>query len=181
MQRLVMHLGFVLVVALGAACWRESPPPQAPKPSFVARVNALGELRRGTPAVARRMELTTQRILGLASEAEREAVRADVAALERDVAHLIRVLETARDGGEDPALLAAYARQLHDARNRVAELRAELRHARTLEEQEAFERLKRKLEGTHDPGDPHPRIYWRRGPTMTPRPPMLPDAPILPP
>jgi hypothetical protein len=181
MQRLVMHLGLVLAVALGASCWRESPPPPAPTLSFVARVNALAELRRGTQAIARRMELTMQRILGLASEAEREAVRADVAALERDVAHLIRVLETARDGGEDPALLAGYATTLRDARVRVAQLREDVQHARTLEEQEAFERLKRKLEGTHDPGDPHPRIYWQRGPTMTPRPPMLPDAPILPP
>ena len=60
-----MHLVLVLV----ACCWRASPPPPAPKPSFVARVSALGELRRSTPALARRMELTMQRILGLASEA----------------------------------------------------------------------------------------------------------------
>ena len=110
-----MHLVLVLVTS----CWRESSPPPAPKPSFVARVSALGELRRSTPALARRMELTMQRILGLASEAEREAIRADVAALERDVAHLIRVFETARNGGEDPALLAGYAKQLQDARVRV--------------------------------------------------------------
>src|SRR5687768_12714835 len=177
MQRLVMHLGLVLV----ASCWREAPPPPTPTLSFVARVSALDELHRGTQAIARRMDLTVHRILALASEADREALRADVVALERDVAHLVRVLETARRGGEDRALLAGYARQLRDAHTRVTQLREELRHARTIEEQEAFERLKRKLEGTHDPGDLAPRIYWHRGPALTPRPPIVPDPPILPP
>lgn len=145
-------LALIVTLATLGACWRDAPPPAQPQRSFVARVSALTELRRGTDAVARRTEATMQRIVGLASEAEREALLADVVALEEEVMRLAGVLERAREDREDPAMLAELAEKLQDAMFGVTQLRAELRHARTTAELEAFEALKRKLEGTHDAG-----------------------------
>lgn len=169
MQRLLMHLGLVLV----ASCWRESPAPAGPQRSFVARVSSLAELRRGTDDVQRRLLATRQRIAGLASEAEREALHGDILALEYQVIRLGRILVTARTDGEDPDQLTGVAIRLRGAMSTIAQLRWDLRHTRTNAEIEAFEALKRKLEGTHDPGDLDPRIDRRRGPLLTPLPDVL--------
>jgi hypothetical protein len=156
----------LLVLIMLASCWREAPPPEEPQSSFVARVHTLAELRRGTNALAPELEATKQRIVGLASEAERSAIHADLAAMEHEVSRLIDLMERARERGDE---VADVDDKLRAAALSVMRLREELRYARTTEEQEAFERLKRKLEGTHDPVDVRTRIY-RRDP-LAPRPP----------
>lgn len=158
----------LVIAALCAACWRDARPPSEPaRLSFVARVEALAELRDGTDELSRRMAATMQRIAGLASEAERDVLRADVRELERELLRLVDILERARGGGEDEAQLAGFAGRLHEAMVALVALRAELRHAKTTAEIEAFEELKRKLEGTHDPGAGR-RIYFPRDPNLPP-------------
>jgi hypothetical protein len=166
----------VLVLFVVASCWREVPPPDRPYVSFVARLSAIAELRRGTDALEARIATMTQRIAGLASEAEREALRADLVAFERDLIRLRHVAAAARARDEDPALLDAMQVKLDDAMVAAVALRGELRHARTIAEQEAFEELKKKVEGTHDPTGPRIRIY-RRDPLLVPG---KPDPILLP-
>jgi hypothetical protein len=171
-----------LIVPLGA-CWRGSPQPEPPQRSFVARVNALGELRRGTAALAQSTQSIMHRIHGLASEAEREALLADVIALEHEVMRLAAILDRARDDGHDPRELGELAHKLEHSMFGVGQLRAELRHARTTAEIEAFEELKRKLEGMHDSGN---WVPGPRGRILVPRdrgvpPILLPGDPRVPP
>jgi hypothetical protein len=174
-------VALALIVPLGA-CWRESPQPETPRRSFVARVSALTDLRRGIDALAQRTQVTMHRIVGLASEAEREALHVDVVALEHEVMRLAAVLDRAREDGADPVRIRELAQRLGDSMSGVGQLRAELRHARTTAELEAFEELKRKLEGLHDPGyfGPGP-LKNTLGPDMLRRDPKLPptDAPPL--
>lgn len=87
--------------------------------------------------------------------------------------HLAHLWRRLRDGGEDPARLAGVAARLADAPRELAELRQELRYAKTTEQREAFEALERKLEGTHD-DEQRSRIRWYREPMPAPRL----DAPI---
>lgn len=168
MQRLV-------VVMFLASCWRESAPPESPRLSFVARVNAHAELRRGVDELAWGIECAMHGIRALTSEAQREAIRSDLHAFGRDLAHLASVLEKLHDDGEDPAWLAGIEQRLDAARDELARLHLELRHARTLEQQEAFEALKRKLEASHD--GPFQRLEWHPSPVAPPQPP---DAPLVP-
>jgi hypothetical protein len=165
----------VLLVLLVASCWRETPR-EKPYVSFVARVHALTELRRGTESLAPRIARMDQRIRGLASEAEREALHGDMQALEQDLLRLIQIAEAARGRNEDPALLAEIDAKLDAATVATVTLRGELRHAKTTAEQEAFEELKKKVEGTHD-GPKGPIRIYRRDPVPSP---LKPDPILLP-
>ena len=173
-----MRLAALVPLACLAACWRDAPSAQTPQLSFVARVEVVGELRRGTDELARRMAAAAYRIHGLASEAERDALLADVRELEREIARLAGMLDRARAGGEDADRLAGFAVKLHEARSAVVELHAEVHHAKTTAELEAFEQLKRKVEGSHDPGFTGRRILFPRDsnvpPVILPRDPTRP-------
>jgi hypothetical protein len=173
--------GLITGLAIGlAACWRDAPPPEPPRRSFVARVSALTDLQRGIDALAQRTQVTMHRIVGLASEAEREALHVDVVALEHEVMRLAAVLDRAREDGADPVRIRELAQKLGDSMFGVGQLRAELRHARTTAELEAFEELKRKLEGLHDPGSfgPGPRSNTLAPGGLRPDPKLPPtDAP----
>ena len=169
----------VLLVLLLVGCWREPARRSEPELSFVARVNVLTELRQRVDALGPELEVTMQRILGLASEAERAAIADDLAALELEIARLSRIARDARGRGDNPELLADVERKLGYATRGLANLREDLLHARTQAEQEAFEELKKKVEGTLD-DEVRIRIYRRNDalpPMLQPVPPRLPPTP----
>jgi hypothetical protein len=171
----------VLVVAsvlLLAACWREPAPRTRPEVSFVARVHALADLRARTDALAPELDVAMQRILGLASEAERAALRDDLAALDAEVAQLRQIARAARERGDDPDLLASIETKLARATISLATLHDDLLHAKTLAEQEAFERLKKKTEGTLDQDGIRIQVFRRNTPGLPPlESPRIPLAP----
>jgi hypothetical protein len=148
------------------ACWREPARNTQPELSFVARVQQLDQLRRRSAALAPKLDVAMRRILGLASEAERAAIREDLLALDLELRELSRLAREARERGEDPDLLADVAGTLQDAAIGLATLHDELLFARTRAEQEAFEELKKKLEGTHDDDGIRMRLYRRDTPTL---------------
>ena len=140
----------VLLVLLLVGCWRQPAQRTQPELSFVARVNAIDELQRRTNSLAPKLDVTEQRIHGLASEAERAALHDDLNALEQETAQLSRMARDARERGDDPLVIARIERKLQYAVLGIGQLREDLHHARTREEQEAFEELKKKVEGTLD-------------------------------
>ncbi|HEY5920897.1 MAG TPA: hypothetical protein VIV11_04465 [Kofleriaceae bacterium] len=167
------------LLLLLVACWREPAQRTQPELSFVARVSTLSELRHRTDALEPQLDVTLQRILGLASEAERAAIHDDLTAMEREVTQLIRIARQARERGDDSTVLDDVDRKLARATVGVANLRDELVHAKTLVEQEAFEELKKKTEGTLDPAfDIRMRIYRKRDEVILP--PVLQPQPLTP-
>jgi hypothetical protein len=140
---LVIVLSFLL--AGSGACWRGEARVVPVQPSFVARVDALGELRADAEALQQRLDLVQQRILWLASEAARKALRQDLADLDRDVMQLWRYAAAARERGDDPVVLEGVQRTLRQAASAVADLRQDLLHARTLAEQEALDSQREQL------------------------------------
>lgn len=150
----------LLVIVMLAACWREAPRRTEPELSFIARVNALAELRRNVDELEPKLEAVMHRILGLASEAERDALRQDLNALDVEVARLADVADASRARGDDPAVLDEVDRKLEHAELGLANLRDELLHAKTIAEERALEE-QRKLQDASD-GDLRSRIYRRR-------------------
>jgi hypothetical protein len=144
----------VAVLLVLVACWREPARRTAPELSFVARVNAMSMLKVRIDALAPKLD-------GLASEAERGAIREDLRALTIEVRELTQLLRDARERGENPDTLAACESKLEDISIGLTHLDEELLHAKTRAEQEAFEELKKKLEGTHDDDGIRMRIYRR--------------------
>jgi len=141
-----------LLVLLVAGCWREPAERSQPELSFVARVNVLTDLRTRTSALAPKLDYAMQRIRGLASEAERAAIRDDLNALDLEVRQLSAVARDARERDENRELLDDVDRKLAQAARGLAGLHEDLLHAKTLAEQEAFDELKKKTEGTLDRG-----------------------------
>ena len=148
----------VAIVASLASCWREAPPPSAPQPSFVARVNALAELRRSAEALEPRLEAAMHRILGLASDRERDAIRLDLDGLDHEIALIARYVDAARARGDDPRTLDDVDQKLARVRLGLANLREELAHAKTLAERAA---LKKIDDDSHDE-DIRIRLYRQR-------------------
>jgi hypothetical protein len=148
----------VVTLTLGA-CWRGSASTQPPQPSFIARRNALIELRRSVNALSPRLELAVNRIVGLASEAERDAIRQDLVELEHDVAELSRYAVDARTRGDTSTLLANIERDLEGAALMLVNLRDELRYAKTAAELSALDELSR--DNSTDPADAR-RLVMRR-------------------
>src|SRR5512139_3520789 len=94
-----------LVLVLLAGCWRGSAPSEPTPASFIARKNVLVELNRSADALVPQLEYVVQRIIGLASEAERDAIRSDLAAVERDIARLSRYVDERRAHGDKAVAL----------------------------------------------------------------------------
>jgi hypothetical protein len=156
----------LLVIVVLAACWREAPPRTEPELSFVARVNALVDLRRNVDALEPKLEAVMHRILGLASEAERDAIRQDLSALAVDVARFADIADASRARGDDPVVLDEIDRKLERAELGLANLRDELLHAKTIVEQRALDE-QRKLQDASD-ADVRSRIYRRRDTILLP-------------
>lgn len=127
-----------LLLLLGS-CWRGSAAPSDEPQPFVARINAVAELRAAADALPPRLDIVAQRIAGLASEAERDAVRQDLVELDRDVATLWRYALSLRQQGADPVTLDAITRKLARAADAVSDLRDELVYAKTVAEQQALD------------------------------------------
>jgi hypothetical protein len=134
----------LLVVVLLSACWRGSASTEEPQPSFIARKNALLELRRSTNALFDRLERTMQQISGLASEAERAAIRSDLDELDQDIVQLARYAADARARGDSPSFLTTVQRSLERAALVASSLREELRYAKTTAELAALDELSRE-------------------------------------
>src|SRR5262249_36941641 len=120
------------------------------------------------------MDVAMQRIMGLASEAERDAIHDDLDALELEIRALTIGARDARERGEKRDTIDVVDRRLRHAALRVAGLREDLLHAKTQAEQEASEELKKKVEGTLD----HDVITLRGGGRLNaPNPPL--QRPLL--
>jgi hypothetical protein len=165
-----MRVGVLLLLV---SCWREPAQRSEPELSFVARVHLLGDLREHTDTLVPRMYVEMQRILGLASEAERAAIREDLNGLEIEVRQLSLIAKDARERGERRDVLDEIDRKLDQAKLGLVNLRDDLLHAKTRAEQEAFEELKKKVEGTLDHDEIRMRLY-RRNPATPPETPLLP-------
>jgi hypothetical protein len=126
-----------------AGCWRGSAPApstQVEQPlSFVVRVNGLTDLERRAATLAPRLAAATDRFLGLADEAQRDALRDDLRVLAEDVAQLVVGARTARTRGDNAAALDQVDRKLADAFAMLAKLRHGLRYANTLEQLQAYQ------------------------------------------
>jgi hypothetical protein len=155
-----------VLLLLLVACWREPARRSDPELSFVARVNAMSQLQVRIDALAPKLDVVMQRILGLASEAERGAIREDLHALTFEVRELSQLVRDARERGENPDTLAACESKLQEISIGLMHLDEELLHAKTRAEQEAFEELKKKLEGTHDDDGVRMRLYRRDAPAL---------------
>jgi hypothetical protein len=84
-----------------------------------------------------------QRIIGLASEAERDAIRADLATLEREVVQLSHYGADSRQHGDQLAVVDRIEHKLHRTALAITSLREELRYAKTTAELEALDQLSR--------------------------------------
>ncbi len=133
----------LLVLVMLAACWRGGAAADETTPSFIAHENALAELNRSTDALVPQLEYLMQRLIGLASEAEREAIRTDLAAIERRVAELSRYVTDRRAHGDNGAMLDAVERKLEQAALAVVQLREEVLYAKTTAELAALDELSR--------------------------------------
>jgi hypothetical protein len=133
----------LLVALVLGACWRGGASTAPPQPSFIARRNAMLELRRSVNALSPKLDLVGQRIAGLASEVSREAIGQDLADLEREVAELSRYTLDARTRGDSRAFLDAIERDLEHAALVLVNLRDELRYAKTTAELAALDELSR--------------------------------------
>jgi hypothetical protein len=158
----------VLVLAIGA-CWREPVRRTEPELSFIARVNQLDQLQRRCDVLASKLDVAMKRIEGLASEAERGAIREDLQALDIEVRELTRIARDARERGEDPDVLADVDDKLRYAALGLMTLQEELLYAKTRAQQEEFEELKKKLEGTHDDEGVRMRLFRRDTPGLPDR------------
>ena len=177
-----MRAALLLVVLAG--CWREPAREQTqPELSFVARMNVLADLRQRSSALAPRLHVATQRIEGLASENEREAIRQDLLALDRDLRALTQIAAECRARGEDTTELDRVDHQLARAGATLVGVHEDLIHAKTVAEREAFEELRKKTEGTLDDAPIRSRRLNVPGPNESP---LLPfdrrqiDRPIIP-
>lgn len=133
-----------MIVVLLASCWRgggatndpQHDPPESP--SFVARVQGLAELAHRTAALEPRLATALRRILALASEHERAALRDELRELADEVAQLAPRLRGARARGDDPVVLARIERELADAAVMLGKLREGLAYAHSVEELNAI-------------------------------------------
>ncbi len=143
-MRSPLLVAVLLSLATGAACWRGSTPAEPPQPSFIAHTNALVELDRSADALVPQLEYLMQRLIGLASEAERDAIRTDLARLERDVAQLSRYVGERRARGDNASMLDVVEEKLEHAALAVVQLREELLYAKTTAELAALDELSRE-------------------------------------
>jgi hypothetical protein len=133
----VMRLVWLVLVA---GCWRgvAAPMTRAPEPlSFVVRINGLADLQRSTAVLETKLATATQRFLGLADEAQRDALRDDLRMLADDLAQLAARVRTVRMRGGNTTALYELDRRLAVATITLAELRHGLRYATTLEQLQA--------------------------------------------
>ena len=156
----------LVVLVMLASCWREPTRRNEPELSFVARINALAELKRSVDELEPKLDVTMQRILGLSSEAERDAIRQDLSTLDYEVARLVQIAAASRERGDDPGILDEIDRKLERAKLGLANLRDELLHAKTVAEERALEE-QRKLQDASD-SDLRSRIYRRRDTILLP-------------
>ena len=164
---------------LVAGCWRGTTPASFEPEPFVARIHALAELRAATDALPPRLDIVEQRIIGLISEADRDAVRSDLTELAQDVVALRGYVTSLRAQGADPHALDAISHKLTRVSETVAQLNAELVYAHTLAEHHA---LDQQASDTADPADltqPIRRVLVRRPVTAEPAAPD--DNLVLPP
>jgi hypothetical protein len=152
----------LVVVVLLAACWRGGGPvsegtrgvsaaERRDAVSFVVRVHGLAELQRSTAALEPKLAAAVHRILRLANEAARLALRDALRALARDVVELAARARGARLRGDDPIAIRDVERKLGDAVATLAKLRQGLHHANTIEELQAL---------TQRPIEPPPALGW---------------------
>lgn len=168
-----------VAAVLLASCWRGTTPATSEPEPFVARIHALAELRGATDALPPRLDIVEQRILGLVSEADRDAVRQDLAELAQDVVTLRSYAASLRKQGGDPGELESVTHKLTRVAETVAELREELVYAHTFSEQHA---LDQQTSDTDDPVQPAPpirRVLVRR--PVTAEPVVPDDGRVLPP
>jgi predicted nucleic acid-binding Zn-ribbon protein len=139
------RIAFTLLISLvgSSACWRGAASVEAPQMSFVERVNAVTQLQQRIDALAPRMEYARQRLIGLASEAERDALRIDLARLTRESDAISDQLRQLREGGGAGPALAVAMHELDHASRALAELREDLPYAKTTEQLEALRELSR--------------------------------------
>lgn len=140
----MMRVLCVVVIASLAACWRGTPTRDvtlgAQDPiSFVARVNGLGELERKSDALERRLATAKHRILRLATESERVAIRDSLDAVAEEVAQLEVTARVARTRGDDRAVLDKIDRQLAEATAMLDKLGEGLIYANTIADLQALE------------------------------------------
>jgi hypothetical protein len=159
----------VLLVVLVAACWRGGATTEGHEPrSFVARVTGLSELQRGTEAVHAELATALHRILRLATEEQRTAIRDDLRALAHETTQLAARARAARACGDDPAVLDRVERRLSQATVTLAQLHDGLYYARTLAELEELERANDEPEPLAYSrvmfAAPTPTLRWRRAP-----------------
>lgn len=162
---------WLLAIAVLAGCWRGATSASEAPPSFIARTNALTELQRSARRVGPKLAVVVQRIVGLASEAERAAIRDDLADIEREVAELSHYAEDARARGDDPAILDAVDNDLQRAALAIVQLRQDLLYAKTTAELEALDGLPRDT--NDDPQSETRRAFVVRKqlePVLTPDP-----------
>lgn len=149
-------LRLCVAALLLASCWRGAASPTAEPEPFVARVYALGELRRATDALPPRLDIVEQRILGLVNETDRDAVRQDLAEIAQDIVTLRSYASSLRREGADPVVLDAVTHKLARVAEALAELREELVYARTFDEQHALD------EQSHGDDDTANRVLRHR-------------------
>lgn len=177
-----------------ASCWRGTMPPSSEPEPFVARIHALAELRAAADALPARLDIVEQRVLGLISEADRDAVRVDLTELADDIVTLRSYASSLRAQGADPSALDSIAHKLTRVSEAIAELRAELVYAHTLAEQRALhEQTTDASDGAANPAAPEPgnaatsvhrRVLVRRPVTAEPlasEPGLQDDSLVLPP
>ena len=159
----------VLLLVLVAACWRGgTATTHGSEPrSFVARVTGLAELQRSTEAVHAELATALHRILRLATEEQRTAIRDDLRALAHETTQLAARARAARASGDDPVVLERVEYRLSQATATLAQLRDGLYYARTLAE---LEELERASDRPAEPlaysrvmfAAPTPTLRWRR-------------------
>ena len=148
----------------------------APAPSFVARVHGLVELQQRASVLETRLATALRRIMALANEDERIAIRDGLRELTGDAEQLAARTRGARTRGDDPAALARIEHQLAEADIMLGKLREGLRYARTVDELAALEQRGAEppapIHHAFDDYDridvvmspvPSPTLSWRRG------------------
>ena len=147
----MMRVLCVVVTASLAACWHGSGPStgteiseQQPL-SFVARVNGLTELQRKTEALEPRLAAATHRILRLATEGERVAIRDCLSTLTEEVDQLRRTSRVARTRGDNSHVLDSLDAKLTDAMASLTKLGEGLSYANTIADLEALENRRADL------------------------------------
>jgi hypothetical protein len=98
-------------------------------------------------------------LIGLASEAERDAIQRDVARIERDVDALARYAHVLGDRGDRGRALEIAVHDLGRLARELEQLREDVLYAKTVEELEALEALSKQRET--DPADVRRRALLR--------------------